>query len=310
MGVFAAVIPTIMGVTAFTIFITNTVVLCTILFVVRLSKALVPMAAWQRTTTRALMAIGSLWIDVNSWGLRITQNHIWDVEGVEGVPGLFKEGWYLVASNHRSVADIVVLQQVFNHKIPFLKFFLKQQLIWVPFLGLTWWSLDFPFMKRYSRAELKRRPELRGKDLETTRKACEKFRLAPMSIINFLEGTRVSEEKRLEQKSPYKHLLLPRAGGIAFVLSALGDHLTSFVDVTIVYPDGDPSFWEVLSRGLTRIVVRVKSIPIPPDLIGGDYVGDAAYRERVQAFVREIWIRKDAEIEQILSSSKSVSRPA
>ena len=290
----------LIGCTALLIFLSNTVFWCSVLLAVRLMKALVPIPAWKRFTTKVLMGIGSIWIDINSWGLRVTQKHRWDVQGLEG---LTEGGWYLVSSNHRSMVDIVVLQRVFNHRIPFLKFFLKQRLIWVPFLGQAWWALDFPFMRRYSREELEKRPELRGKDLETTRKACDKFRLAPMSIINFLEGTRFSEAKRERQKSPYRNLLLPRAGGIAFVLSALGDRLTSFVDVTIAYPDGTPGFWGVLSRRLDRIVVRVKSIPIPPELIGGDYIGDAAYRERVQAWVRELWSRKDAEIDRLLALS-------
>ena len=292
-----ALVRTLIGCTAFTIFITNTVVWCSVLLIFRIAKALIPLPAWKRFTTRVLMGIGSIWIDTNSWGLRVTQKHRWDVQGLEG---LTLGGWYLVGSNHRSMVDIVVLQRVFNHRIPFLKFFLKSQLIWVPFLGQAWWSLDFPFMRRYSKEELEKHPELRGKDLETTRKACEKFRLAPMSIINFLEGTRFTEEKRVSRKSPYRNLLLPKAGGIAFVLSALGDRLTSFVDVTIAYPDGVPGFWDVLSRGLDRIVVRVRSVPIPPDLVGGDYIGDAAYRERVQAWVREMWERKDAEIDGLL----------
>jgi 1-acyl-sn-glycerol-3-phosphate acyltransferase len=290
----------LIGCTALLIFLTNTVFWCSVLLAVRLMKALVPIPAWKRFTTKVLMGIGSIWIDINSWGLRVTQKHRWDVQGLEG---LTEGGWYLVSSNHRSMVDIVVLQRVFNHRIPFLKFFLKQRLIWVPFLGQAWWALDFPFMRRYTREEVAKRPELRGRDLETTRKACDKFRLAPMSIINFLEGTRFSEAKKERQKSPYRNLLLPRAGGIAFVLSALGDRLTSFVDVTIAYPDGTPGFWGVLSRRLDRIVVRVKSIPIPPELIGGDYIGDAAYRERVQAWVRELWSRKDDEIDRLLALS-------
>ena len=71
--------------------------------------------------------------------------------------------------------------------------------------------------------------------------------------------------------------------------------------MTIAYPDGTPGFWEVLSRGLDRIVVRVKSTPIPPDLIGGDYMNDEAYRSRVQAWVRELWAAKDAELDKILA---------
>jgi 1-acyl-sn-glycerol-3-phosphate acyltransferase len=228
------------------------------------------------------------------------RRHLWDVRGLEG---LSMEGWYLVSANHRSWVDIVVLQRVFNHRIPFLKFFLKRELIWVPFPGQAWWALDFTFMKRYSKDELARHPEWRGKDLETTRRACERFRLAPISVINFLEGTRFTEAKRAKQGSPYRHLLLPKAGGLAFVLSAMGGSITSFVDVTIAYPGGTPTFWDVISRGLTRIVVRVKHFPIPADLVSGDYLEDAAYRERMQAWVRELWSRKDAELGETLEGA-------
>ena len=32
-------------------------------------------------------------------------------------------------------------------------------------LGLAWWFLDYPFMKRHSRDALQKHPELRGEDL-------------------------------------------------------------------------------------------------------------------------------------------------
>ncbi|AFG42795.1 putative acyltransferase yihG [Escherichia coli P12b] len=73
----------------------------------------------------------------------------WEVHGLEG---LSKKNWYLLICNHRSWADIVVLCVLFRKHIPMNKYFLKQQLAWVPFLGLACWSLDMPFMKRYSRA--------------------------------------------------------------------------------------------------------------------------------------------------------------
>ena len=104
----------------------------------------------------------------------------WDVQGLEGLePG----GWYLVSSNHQSWVDILVLQKIFNRRIPLLKFFLKRELIWVPVIGLAWWALDFPFMRR--------RGGLAGaEDLERARQACRKFSVVPTSVINFLEGTR------------------------------------------------------------------------------------------------------------------------
>ena len=65
------------------------------------------------------------------------------------------DGHYLVLANHQSWVDIPVLQRVFNRRIPLLRFFLKRQLFWVPVLGLAWWALDFPFMRRSTRAEIK-----------------------------------------------------------------------------------------------------------------------------------------------------------
>jgi 1-acyl-sn-glycerol-3-phosphate acyltransferase len=141
-----------------------------------------------------------------------------DAEGnwdVQGIAGLDPRGWYLVNCNHQSWADILVLQHLLTHRIPLLKFFLKQQLLWVPVMGLAWWALDFPFMRRHSEEVLKAHPELRGKDQEATRLACEKFSLIPTSVMNFCEGTRFTPTKHQRQQSPYRHLLRPKAGGIA-----------------------------------------------------------------------------------------------
>ena len=108
--------------------------------------------------------VDATWIGVNSAMIRLfTRGHDWRIDGVEH---LRRDGRYLVLANHQSWVDIVVLQDVFNRRIPFLKFFLKQQLIWVPVLGLAWWALDFPFMRRYTREELERHPEWRGRDVE------------------------------------------------------------------------------------------------------------------------------------------------
>src|SRR3546814_9530339 len=115
----------------------------------------------------------------------------------------------------------------FNRRIPLLKFFLKQELIKVPLLGLAWWALDFPFRKRFTRAEIEANPSLKGKDLETTRKACEKFKEMPTSVMNFFEGTRFTQAKHDQQQSPYEFLLKPKAGGTAFALSAMDGKLAT-----------------------------------------------------------------------------------
>ncbi len=194
-----------------------------------------------------------------------------------------------------------MLQKVLFRKIPFLKFFLKKELIWVPILGLAWWALDYPFMKRYSEAFLKKHPHLKGKDVETTRAACEKFKTIPVSVMNFVEGTRFTREKHDKQNSPFKHLLKPKAGGISFVLAAMGEELKSMVNVTIVYPNcNDKSFWAFLCGRVTEIVVRVDTVPIEKDIIG-DYTQDEKFRERFQDWLNALWTQKDSTIEALLN---------
>jgi 1-acyl-sn-glycerol-3-phosphate acyltransferase len=208
-----------------------------------------------------------------------------------------------VVSNHRSWVDILVLQAVFNRRIPFLKFFLKQQLIWVPFLGLAWWALDFPFMRRYTAAHLAQHPEDRGKDLEATRRACEKFRLIPTSVMNFVEGTRFTPAKHAAMKSPYRHLLPPRAGGVSFVLSAMGGMLHSKLDVTIAYTTGTPTLWDLCCGRVGRVIVDVRRRPIEAWLSAGDYSEDPAFRARFQAWLAAVWTEKDALLERLLAKT-------
>jgi 1-acyl-sn-glycerol-3-phosphate acyltransferase len=149
-------------------------------------KLLIPVPGFRRVLTRWIMAIGEIWVSINAAVFRFVNATRWDVRGLEG---LEPDKWYLVIANHQTWIDIVALQTVLNRRIPFLKFFLKQELIWFPFLGIAWWGMDMPFMKRYSKSYLAKNPHKKGKDLEATRKACEKFRYTPTSVINFIEGT-------------------------------------------------------------------------------------------------------------------------
>ena len=269
----------------------NTMIHATPLLLLAVVKLVVPITGFRDVISRLLVRIAESWIAVNSW-LMATLGQV-RVE-VEGLQGLQRRGWYLVICNHQSWVDIPVLQQVFNRRIPFLKFFLKSQLIWVPVLGLAWWALDFPFMKRYSKEQLAQRPELRGKDIESTRRACEKYKKLPVSVMNFVEGTRFTEAKHDRQASPFDNLLFPRAGGIAFVLDAMGDIMNAVVDVTIIYPGGRPCIADLLAGRIREIRVKVRTFPIPANLVGGDYENDAAFRERFQAWLNALWAEKDA----------------
>jgi 1-acyl-sn-glycerol-3-phosphate acyltransferase len=189
-----------------------------------------------------------------------------------------------------------VLEALLNRRVPMLRFFLKSQLFWVPLLGLAWWALDFPFMKRYSRETIARRPELAGRDIEATRRACEKFRGIPVSLINFVEGTRFTPAKHEAQNSPYRQLLKPKAGGVAFVLDAMGEAMHAILDVTIVYSHGIPTITDLFADRVPEVRVHIRELPIPRELVHGDYQNDAEFRERFQHWMNELWMQKDARI--------------
>jgi 1-acyl-sn-glycerol-3-phosphate acyltransferase len=271
----------------------NVLLHATALFVMAALKALLPIAPVRRALSGALVGIAEQWIAVNGFLFALFTPTQWQVEGLDG---LHADGWYLVLSNHQSWVDIPVLQKTFNRRIPFLRFFLKKQLIWVPVLGLAWWALDFPFMQRHTKETLERHPELRSQDKEATRKACERFRQSPVSIMNFVEGSRFRTHKHEQQRSPYAHLLRPRAGGVAFVLEAMGEMLQAIVDVTIVYPDGRPTMIDLLAGRVRQIRVHVRRLPIPPEFLGGDYENDAEFRARFQAWISRLWTEKDESI--------------
>jgi 1-acyl-sn-glycerol-3-phosphate acyltransferase len=272
-----------------------------ILLLFALVKLVLPLKSVRLLIDPVLVAIAELWISCNSGWMALTQRTAWDVEGIAG---LDPHNWYLVNSNHQTWADIFVLQHLFNRRIPLLKFFIKQQLMWVPVMGLAWWALDFPFMRRHSEEYLKKHPEMRGKDQEATRKACEKFSLIPTSVMNFLEGTRFTPVKHQRQQSPYRYLLKPKAGGIALALNAMGDRFQAILDVTIVYPDGAPNFWEFLCGKLKRVIVRVQILPVPEHLMHSDYSGDPEVRAAFQRWVQQLWQDKDAQISQLLETSR------
>ena len=284
------------GVATFSVLTVNTVFWFVPVMTLGLVKLLLPVPALRRALTRLLMWCAENWIGVNALTLAASGSRNWRADGIEG---LSRQGWYLVLSNHQTWVDIVVLQTAFNRRIPLLKFFIKQQLIWFPLLGLGFWALDMPFMKRHAPSYLARHPEKKGADLEATRRACEKFRHTPTSVINFVEGTRFSEAKRAARNSPYEHLLLPRAGGIAVALSAMGEVFDAILDVTLVYRDGAPKFWDMICGDRVDVTIVVRVLPIDRALVAGDYENDRQFRRDVHRWLGGLWQEKDARIAEI-----------
>lgn len=246
--------------------------------------------------SRFFNELQQFWTTLNSvvyrWGLPTR----WQVAGLAP---LKKEGWYFVVANHQSWVDILVIYEVLRGHVPVGKFFIKHTLMYVPIVGLAVKALDFPFMKRHSAAYLARHPEKRGEDLATTRHACARYALQPVTVINFLEGTRANPEKRRAQGSPYRHLLRPKSAGAAFVLAALGERMDCLLDLTLVYPQGVPSFWDFCCGRVPAVCVDIRIRPIAPELCAGRYEEDAEFRQAFQHWVNTIWHDKDLLIEQM-----------
>lgn len=279
----------------------NTLVHGSLLVPFALAKLLVPAAWVRRLVDPAMNALAGNWMRINAaWMAAAGRTH-WDVAGDLD---LHPRGWYLVSSNHRSWVDILVLQKVFNGRIPMLKFFLKQELIWVPVIGLAWWALDFPFLKRGkggASAQV---------DLDTTRRACERFKLIPTSVISFAEGTRFTAAKHDAQRSPYAHLLKPKSGGLAVALAAMGPQFEALLDITLYYPGRTPTFWDLLCGRVPAVVVRVRQRPIPLELTDPALQEQSGFRNQVQRWIDGIWVEKDDLLAQLARKEQPAAASA
>ena len=290
----------VQGLLTFSAIAVNTIVCFIPIFVLALVKLVIPVKVIRTTITGWLMSIGDVWVAANARILALGNDTTWDVRGLDE---LSVDHWYLIIANHQTWVDIVAVQTVFNRRIPFLKFFIKQELVWFPLLGIAWWAMDMPFMKRYSKSYLAKHPEKKGKDLDATRNACAKFRDNPTSVINFVEGTRFTEEKRVKRRSPFTHLLPPRAGGVALALTSMSDIFDSILDVTIAYPDGPVTFWEMVCGQFPHVVIDVRRREPESWLFDGDYENDREFRKRFHKWLTGIWEQKDDRIRELVAET-------
>lgn len=292
-------IHSLVGILSFSLYVLSIIGVALLILPVGLIKLLVPVL--RRPCNQLLDKLASGWITLNGWHQKLlTRTHI-RISG--DLEGLRRDEWYMLVANHQSWVDIMILVRVFNGRIPYVKFFFKRELLWVPVLGQALWAMDFPVMTRRSKQQVERNPNLANEDLERTRRACEMYRHSPVTIINFLEGTRFTPAKQQAQKTAggapeFKHLLKPKAGGLAFTLSAMNGQLNQLLDVTLYYPEGRPTFWEYACGKVRGVDVHIRLIPITPDMIG-DYPGDPQFRQHFQAWVNQLWQEKDARLDAL-----------
>ena len=279
----------LIGITAFIFVLLNTLFWCIFLLSFAVLKLLLPIESWKIFFTKLIIFIGECWIFCNKAWINLLHKPKWKVNGFQK---LDSKNWYLVTANHQSWADIFVLQSITNRNIPMLKFFMKDVLKWVPIIGLAWWALDMPFLKRYTKDQLEKNPKLRGRDIEQMKKSFGRYSRYPVSIFSFAEGTRFTEDKKLKQKSPYQKLLLPKTGGIALALSTM-PYIKSFINFTIKYDSEHRTFWKFLCGKMNDVTVEVEIIEIPESFFGNDYLNDESFRQEIKGWLNQIWLKKD-----------------
>ena len=223
--------------------------------------------------------------------------------------------WYLLISNHISWLDIAVLSSL--NALPAPKFFLKDELKYVPFIGTGAWAMGMPFMKRVSKAQLAKNPSLKGLDVERTKRSCRNFRHHPTTIVNFVEGTRFTAQKHKHQQSPFQHLLKPKAGGTAFALEVLNEQFDAMLNTSLVYSGkSDHVCRNILKGELESINITIEVMPINTQMIGS-YQTDQTFRAEFQQYLNNLWTIKDKQLSAIhiqqasteLTPSKEIEIP-
>ena len=282
------------GIMSITILVLNTFILSCLLIPLGIIKFFLPITALKVLFTKFIIKVGELWIFTNKIWVKALHNPKWQIIGKENIKS---DGWTIATSNHQSFADIFLLQDITNRKMPMLKFFMKYVLIYVPVIGLSWWALDMPFLKRYTKKQLENNPELRGKDVREMKRALKHYALYPVTVFSFAEGTRFTIKKNLHQKSPFKNLLKPKEGGLATALSLVNE-IDSLIDFTIKFDTKKRSFWDYLCGRMNSVKVIIREIKIPAKFLNIDLLENKILRSEFKDWLHDIWNEKDILIDK------------
>ena len=252
---------------------------------------------------KAVLSIANHWINTNN---RLLDTLMPERDWRISVPDdLKKDGRYLLVCNHQSWVDTSVVQYVSESRLPITRFFAKHELLYIPIVGQAFYFLDFPMMKRHSKAQIAKNPALATRDLEEARRACGLLADKPFVLLNYLEGTRFSKDKHARQNSPYQHLLKPKAGGFALAIASLGDKIDGILDMTVVYPDGVPDYGELWAGKMTRLGVDIRHLDMDErlftDLKDGKYDSDETVKAELFDFLDKVWTAKDERVGQMMS---------
>lgn len=179
----------------------------------------------------------------------------------------------VIISNHQTWTDIPVLHgAVTLGGGPTLKFLIKRELLWVPIIGWICYSLNFPRLNRGQGSQA------RTKDYAAIQAFSKSLHHERGALLIFAEGTRFTDIKHHNQSSPYRHLLVPRPGGLKVAMETVPPN-TPVVDLTIVY-HGTTHFWRCLGGSTKEIDVVIRTYP-------GDEI------KEVRDWLNDRWQEKD-----------------
>ena len=279
----------LIGITSITILVLNTVILSCLLIPLGIIKFFLPITSLKVLFTKFIIKVGELWIFTNKIWVKALHNPKWQIIGRENIKS---DGWTIATSNHQSFADIFLLQDITNRKMPMLKFFMKYVLIYVPVIGISWWALDMPFLKRYTQKQIKKNPKLKGRDYKKMKKSLEHYSLHPVSIFSYAEGTRFTEKKHKLQKSEFTNLLKPKEGGLAIALSNV-NKIKELIDITIIYDNDNLGFWNYLCGNIKNIKVFISKIEVPSKYLTENLISSEELRGDFKLWLNSIWKEKD-----------------
>ena len=265
------------------------------LAIINIPRGIIPLKIFKIYLAKVSNIIG----DLTVYGLKLIMllmhgNNISIINNQE----FDKNEWYMAMSNHQSWADIFILLVAANYKLPLLKFFMKRELWWIPFVFLANKTLNMPFVNRHSKKEIEQNPSLRNQDYKNTLKSCKRFLRTPSTIFSYAEGTRFTDEKHDQQGSPYNNLLSPKIGGMATALSAM-PNINTLVDYTVVYKSKKRDAWSFAKGDMKHVKVLVTKYKIPDNLKNRNYANDKDYRDEFKNWIETIWAEKDKKIEEL-----------
>lgn len=166
----------------------------------------------------------------------------------------------VMIANHQSYVDpLVLLVIAYRLKaVGDLRFFVKEQLKYVPGPGWGMFFLDCIFLKRNWQ-----------QDASNMQKYFDRYKKKkyPTLIHIFAEGTRRTPAKqeatiayaREKGRDAMTEVLWPRTKGLIATLDGMGSHLDALYDVTIIYPGHKiPTLWDVFLGEFRHIEVQME----------------------------------------------------